>query len=350
MSFVVSVYLTFGILLYTFFVVPEAFPTGKVNRLDYIVIKRFRQACRFIASPLIRQGLRVPDWSINHKDLKAIILMLNDQQLVTGFSIMTVAYVQIRTITTYHFYMVSALAEASFAAHWGTVNLLRDELLQHPVKKQWRICALLAFVAIVLVTQIPIGHSYWNYTYGVSTACIWSDMSGNYHGSQLLWMSTNMLIICRSAVQITYEFHNWQVFDQTIEWIVARAVRVSLLPQVLYLYSSGRATQSGSTSSKLSWIVLRKVCYGIAIFVFGVTELILSQSLDLLRTWGILLNNVSLAFQLRNTGTENGMTGSENRWSFGQAVPVFLLFLPLASIAETIFGMTKSQDVELVIH
>jgi len=62
--------------------------------------------------------------------------------------------------------------------------------------------------------------------------------------------------------------------------------------------------------------------------------------------WYLIVNNIYWSLEYRSTAPGVGRVGDESKWGFGQAVPVFLLGLPLAAVAEAIHG-TLSISIQI---
>jgi hypothetical protein len=75
-----------------------------------------------------------------------------------------------------------------------------------------------------------------------------------------------------------------------------------------------------------------------AIGLFVITEVLHSQAFNLQLRWFTMLNSINYIFHLRNTASAKGRQGDEDEWGFGQAVPMFLLILPIATVVETAWG------------
>lgn len=323
---------------------PESFSTGFLNQLDHVVVSGARKSIRALLTSFTRLGCQIPDLSIDKTSLKGIVLMFSDQQLITVLAILTVCFVQIRTITAYHFQIVSCLASLAFTMHAVTMDILQDELLQRPIRKRWRTTAILILDALTFVTFLPTGHDLWLYTYGLPMTCIWDSMSGNYGGSNTNWMIFWMLTVLWQASVTLYVFSSWRFVRRLVNRVFGPSfsamLKVLLVPRKLYFHASEKAIQSNHTLIRATWVSLQKSCHGTAVFVFIIAELLYSEAFVLLSCWFFMVNNSTTVFWIWAVATSEGREGSESQWSFGQAVPVFLLLLPLATITETLLGKT----------
>jgi hypothetical protein len=70
--------------------------------------------------------------------IQQVVLVLSDQQLITGASILIIGYMKHCTITQYHFYIVSLLGWISFATHQPTAMILQKYLIARPSMRHWR--------------------------------------------------------------------------------------------------------------------------------------------------------------------------------------------------------------------
>lgn len=68
------------------------------------------------------------------------------------------------------------------------------------------------------------------------------------------------------------------------------------------------------------------------------SEIIASEAFELQRQWALLLGSIHRIFLLRDQAADEGMEGDESAWGFGQAVPVFLLIVPLSALLESSYG------------
>lgn len=73
-----------------------------------------------------------------------------------------------------------------------------------------------------------------------------------------------------------------------------------------------------------------------SVFIF--CETVISEVFDLQRIWLLLVSSIQTIFVLRDYAGRNGRVGNEDGWGFGQAVPIFLLLIPLSTILEAIYG------------
>lgn len=76
----------------------------------------------------------------------------------------------------------------------------------------------------------------------------------------------------------------------------------------------------------------------LTLFAFALKEILVSVAFDLQLNWALVLGNTRRVFETRYYASDSGRYGDENDWGFGQAVPVFLLPLPISTCAEALYG------------
>lgn len=171
---------------------------------------------------------------------------------------------------------------------------------------------------------------------------MWKNFKGNYVTSSPLFsvlISTLLLETWAALVWIGVYFPVI-LNNEVIRTAMAPFFYVVLVPRRLH-YGISKSPGYGGTSRLLEtiWSVLRAISYGLWIFTFVLTEVTYSVAFDLLRNFGLLVNLTSLVFSLRSSASAEGRQGDENAWGFGQAVPLFLLVLPLFALLEIVYGM-----------
>lgn len=328
--------MTYAIVLAAYYFVQTCYMEGAITKLDYTVAAAAQRLVTYIARPFLRKPAIV-SWlaristAISDSDLfYKILLAFTDQQLITGLSILITGYVQTKTISQYHFSIVQNMANLSFTVHGAAAHMLEDNVLQNPAMRTWRGLAIICFQLMVLVTYIPIGHDYWMTSYGMPTVCIWKNMHGHYSIFSLrTWEMVFWGIILVRGIVCT--LHAYFPRTHTWRWVRDNTVgsRIDSLPRNTYNASIVQSNDSLTPS----WLS-RSGCT----LKFVVTEIFWSQAFELQRSWVIIIGSIYSTFELRSKAIERGREGDEDAWGFGQAVPMFLLILPLALIWETGYG------------
>ena len=233
-----------------------------------------------------------------------------------------------------------------------TVGYLKDA--RHiKFKLAWRGVVILCFMAVLLVTQIPFGNRYWLYVYGMPFKCFWQWTSGNYDKPlNLGTMSVNMFWIFWGMLKTLNNYFpmafGWLFPNPVSTWIASTLVKLMLLPRRLNRYSRRRSQETHVTSkiTRMLFGTLWAISYPVAVFVFIFAEITDSEAFSMQGDWYLIVNNIYWSLKYRSTAPGVGRVGDESKWGFGQAVPVFLLGLPLAAVAEAIHG-TLSISIQI---
>lgn len=261
-----------------------------------------------------------------------MIRVFSDQQLVAGLAILTVTFCRFGSITEYHFAVISDLANMALVVQFTASDILGEVLSEHPEMVWWRVTAFVALAVLTMITLIPWGNQYYLYTWGSEMACLWDKTSGNYRPNETAQMVLYMVLSLWGIVAVLSAY-----FPVITDNRVARGIRDSIVSVLLWprrQYVSMQHSGNGSLASKMARIVL---C-GLAFFNFTMCEILFSEAFELIRNWAMLLVNVIEVFELRSKASAQGRRGDEDTWGFGQAVPMFMLILPLCTLFELYWG------------
>jgi hypothetical protein len=283
-----------------------------------------------------------------------ILLALSDQQLFTGVAILTLAYIQMESVTAYHAAIIECMAELAFVVTDATSTVMVSHLRkpENFFMMTWRGVFILSFMALLLIMQIPLGNEYWLTSFGMPFICFWREFKGHYDIHEDPNLVSMLMAMFWMAIGIRETVCNYfpAALDPILNHVVFRYmnsgfVKMAFLPRRLSSYSFKKSRQGSSPKAVR---VACKICGAIAFFfallVFVVAELSTSVALGLQGNWFMLLGSVSWSFFLRSYATSNGRIGDEDKWGFGQAVPVFLLGLPFFALAEALYGKSASTS------
>ncbi|RMY83549.1 hypothetical protein D0861_07377 [Hortaea werneckii] len=98
-----------------------------------------------------------------HRILRQTIIVLSDQQIVTGIAIMTAGFVGLRSgqISVYHYQIVLYLAWLSSSVHLSALTLLRPFLNRHTGVKVWRLVGMGALFVMLIIGLVPTVSYDW---------------------------------------------------------------------------------------------------------------------------------------------------------------------------------------------
>jgi len=349
LSFAITTCLVYMIVIFAYYFVQKSYNDGTITKLDQLVATTAQDLVAYFASPFPRRSptlqklARISEATLESNILSKILVAFSDQQMITGFAILTVALVKMDTITEYHFAIVESLSVLSFVIHNTTALILQDSIVRHRMTRTWRGIAIISTMLIAIVVQIPMAHDKWLHGYGVPVKCIWTSMEGNYSPkSAVFWLILLYLCFLLSQVLHTLGVYFPQVAGGLTRNAAMRTssssfMRVLLFPRRVYTTRARRPKNSPTNR------LLTSLAKFVALSIFILTELLYSQGLSLIFHWTTILVNISLIFFFRSTASAQGRNGNEDEWGFGQAVPMFLLIIPIATVVESAYGMFRLE-------
>jgi hypothetical protein len=315
--------------------VQTSYNEGLITDIDHEVAEiaqsLFRQISKYSGARLDRMRKTI----IDSKLLFKVLLSLSDQQMVTGFAMLTVGLVQIDSITEYHFAIVQNLSILSFVVHDTTAVILQDEVVRHRMMRHWRGVVVVGSMLITIAIQLPDGHYYAMEDYGLPVKCIWTSMKGNYRPqSSEFWLMIMWMAILSFSLMETLCVYFPNAFGRLMDNSAVEAATCFIMEKVL----AARDTYEFRTKRQQCNVLDRSLTLlarYTAICIFAISEVLHSQAFGLQLWWMVMINSINYIFYLRNTASDNGRHGDEDEWGFGQAVPMFLLILPIATVVES---------------
>lgn len=269
-------------------------------------------------------------------------MIFADQQLLTVLAILTVSFAKLRTVTEYHFEIIICLVNLGSVVQNCTIDILRDEIRKKPAMAASRGYAVLLLMALVLASILPSGNQYWLNSYGMPALCIWKSFRGNYDPRSNEFGQMMLLLLLQVWGTLIWfgEYFPSALHNRVVSGIMAPFVYLILLPRRWHHGALKRVSTPLPMPAKVLWSINRVASRTLWAVMFVFTEVIYSEAFDLLRSWGILINMITELVELRSYASDAGRQGNEDAWGFGQAVPVFLLILPLFALVETLYGMS----------
>ena len=322
MAFLVSAYMTFAAVLL-------AYITGMVeNELLGVVDRRlFRVRSRIQNHPRIQTALR------------KFVLSLSDQQIVTGIAIMAAGLRGLAkgTISTYHYQIVLYLAWLSSSVHLSAISLLTPYLSEYHGLRTWRLIGMLTLLVMLLVALVPtlsdnwgtIDDSYDPYNdgvqptgWGVPAACFW----GRTYGAGV----NNDAPLGYAILVVSYVWKVGELFVSTqrlYHFVVRIPVRFLMekpLCAIARRYARRRQAR---------YLIAFRLYLTMCLPLYAALETLLSFSAAL---WLSILGLVFGTLQIVIPRNQNLASTAEleEKWGFGQLVPLILLIQPLGSLTE----------------
>ena len=203
-----TAYLT--LLLIIAHYVLDCFPLSHLNTID-------RGFLRFVRRKLKIRGTYT--WAPTiHKS----IMMLSDQQLVTGIAILAGGYSQLPCgrISLYHWQLVVYLAWFSSLTHLTTLTVLRQYFREHPTIRIWRVSLMLCVLLPLSVALLPTGAEYWSDSYyssdpgpGVPALCAFRELAPSKYAAGDL--ATPTMAVSLSILFTSYTSRVAKLFPET---------------------------------------------------------------------------------------------------------------------------------------
>ena len=337
-----SVITSLAILVaYIFDALPEDGAISLVNSLDRAIISWTRKCFRAPdAPPPYKRKARA-------SLLERFVLVLSDQQLVTGIAVLASGYVNRCTLSTYHFLTVVCLGWFAATVHLSTLTVLRNYFKEFKIIRYVRFAAMIAMGAMlfrgVMVLYGPRGDCT------MPVQCL--------IGNKASLPTSGLVKFCcilfqLSFVVIAYSVKSTKVFLAKHSRFSARAIICKIFRNKLSTIKTRRA-QYVSYLRKLSRSRSNRasVKAGLAICSFMFMECLDSFLWQLIWLWFMNFYGIRQVFWaklwLRGTLGDK-LQGNENQWSFGQMVPLLLLVLPALTLIEGYEGKHNISSTRFV--
>lgn len=178
LSFLFTAWFSYAIALITFLFVDNPVLDDAATRLDFVIISFVRKHLSSLSKPFrsASRGL-----------MQEASLMLGDQQLVTGGSILVVCFSTKDDISQYHFIVGASLAFASFATVLNIVFISGEILRKSRLKKTWRFSWILFITIAVTLSNFVFEDQEFLLPnrWGTSTRCVWDNLGTYDHPSKV---------------------------------------------------------------------------------------------------------------------------------------------------------------------
>ncbi|KAK4169996.1 hypothetical protein QBC43DRAFT_40031 [Cladorrhinum sp. PSN259] len=337
-AFLITAWFSFVLALLAFFFVDDAVPEDALHPLDDLVIKIARK-------PFLRDG-RLP-WTMNRELLQKVCMMLGDQQLVTGAAILIVCFSTRSDITQYHFIIGTSLGFASFATFQATALAAGELVRDNNLKKGWRFpWYCLIVVGVTFCNYVYLDENFLVYDHwGLPTQCV-LDVLGTYTADSIVRLVFWTVISADGMMSMAKFF--WPTL-RIIEFYREISFLLPFIPLQAISLINKTFIQAKSGHGKLRrciGFILQApliVSFWICFAVFDIYD---SINFDLFRCFLILVLTTWGVYGIRIEARLYYLEGNEDKWGFGQILPLLLLALPLFQSFETYFGSEDPPTIE----
>jgi hypothetical protein len=140
---------------------------------------------------------------ITHK----CVLILSDQQMVSGIAILGSAYSQLNNnFQLYHWQMSIWLAWFSSVTHLGTLSILRNYLREHPALRTQRLVFMLMIAIMLMVSLLPTGSPSWLRFPGDYVICYIQSLPASWKAPGPEEPGNNIFLAVSTAAIIAYSY------------------------------------------------------------------------------------------------------------------------------------------------
>ncbi|KAF5018071.1 hypothetical protein F66182_9970 [Fusarium sp. NRRL 66182] len=268
------------------------------------------------------------------KAIQQFILVLSDQQLVTGLAILISGITNQNNLTGYEFSVMTSLAWFSSTTHLATMDALRTYLKDHKLVRNIRIVGILCVLlllgyAFTVTTNVGVIDELRT----VSVGCLYTDNEYDSWGSQYLplvaWNLALILIV-------------WGYVTRVADLCSRNGVGAI----VSRIFKRKRDASSSSTPSSPASVESRAGAHGnferhfqraksVVQVVMGGTKVYSTSVLSSFSTITFSFSYGVSQVYLYRWKFVPALTPETNHMSFGQLMPIFLLALPFLSAVET---------------
>jgi hypothetical protein len=333
LAFLLSAYITFAIVLISYLL-------GSIDSSLLRPVDRYVHRCG--------RRLTSPSWQ---KALQQCVLLLSDQQIVTGIAICIAGFIGLHgRISVYHFQIVIMLAWMSSSVHLSALTMLGEYFRKRPAVLGWRIVGMLILLILLLVALVPTASNLW---------AIWWGPDSEKYGERTSWAIPARCFFFKTwgggvnadaplAYLILITSYIWKIgaLFKSSRNLFHRRVRGPyeyMLERILHA-EAVKASSRHDKRNSLSWkYFIAMIVYIILLALF---EFAASFAASLWLSYvGLVYGTIQIVLPRQQNAWWNK---KENEWTFGQIVPLVLLIQPIGAILENFRGRKhkKTHDRE----
>lgn len=303
---------------------------GEGNRIDSFFSSAFDRLKLFPVTEK-RQKLWLPV-------AQRISLSLSNQQLLTGLASLFAGLLQIRSLSFYHFEMLTRLASISSVVHLIMLSMTRKYYWQKErrVSRIWQISLMVVMFAEIVACVIIRGLTDSSRSWEFPLPCLAAeDLIGFPSGKKAFWMASELFLICYQYIfgilglfQDPPKVSRWISMAGAEVLLANMEIRIAKLKAQRSCCSSLLAGGLGAMHAALLLAVMFTSSECIGTIVYGV--------------WiGWVLKKI---FTLRTSVPPLDVIAAEGQMGFGQIVSFMLLFSTGRVLQEAYYGKTLSKE------
>lgn len=306
-------------------------------------------------------------WS---RAFRKAVLVFSDQQIVTGIAVLIAGFANLnRGISIYHWHIITYLAWMSSNVHLTSLTFLRDYLYANKSIRLWRISGmtvlfLLLFTALMPSARDVYATALWRdlridilmlegqrvikepvkkcWSLQLPARCFWQQDAGvlekfaYFRGSVAVnSILSYLFLVCSYVWKGATLFRPTNRFGS--KWIYEKP-----LHRLRSWLKRAAPKQSASSSLQQARASVRyRLLMSVYVFLFAILEFITSFAGSLwITAIGLIWGTVAILSSRQLL--PRGVRESENRWTFGQILPMLLLALPLLMMWEYFRSMSSA--------
>ena len=324
LAFLISAYVSFAVVLgaYIFGIVePELLSPADVR--------------------IMRIQSRIHNYPRLHHLMQHAILVLSDQQIVTGIAIMAAGFVGLRSGETnvYHYQIVLYLAWLASSVHLSALTFLRPFLASHPAVRAWRLVGMVVLFFMLIVGLVPTVSYDWGIInisnpsdatieiddqtgWGIPARCFWARTYGDGVNDDAP--------IGYVLLVISYVWKVGDMFGSTRK-VFASGLRGPLERWIENVLSIAARRYLRTRQKRYLWL-FRLLLVPFIPFI-TLMEFLSSLSASLwLSLWGLVFGTIQVVVPRQQNYVQTAHKESE--WGFGQLIPMIMLIQPLGALTE----------------
>lgn len=291
-------------------------------------------------------------WRINHdgrkiakKVLERFVLSLSDQQLVTGIAILSAGWIRHSKEKVYDFQMITDLAWMSSNTHLLAVGFLRDYFKKHQDTRYWRLTIMGCNFVLLFVANIYTGELYWFDDFAYPAQCDFDAINHDpswIAGQPARYMYSSMALLLYGYVRGLVPLFPglWQP--------VAAWLKDHIRRRMDRWFDHGtRYHRRLLHSHRTRAVELARMLPGVMLALYEISYTAIHMGIYVIASdaWSVLIIQ-SFWYVYGNwwiwsdrNYAQTYMEGEENKWGFGQLVPLLLIGLPLLSSVGNYYGV-----------
>lgn len=276
-----------------------------------------------------------------HHLMQHAILVLSDQQIVTGVAIMAAGFVGLRSGETnvYHYQIVLYLAWLASSVHLSALTFLRPFLESHPAVRAWRLVGMVVLFLMLIVGLVPTVSYDWGIInisdpgdatigiydktgWGIPARCFWARTYGDGVNDDAP--------IGYVLLVVSYLWKVGDMFTST-RTLFALGIRGPTERGIEHVLSIAARRYVLTRRRRYLWL-FRLLLVPFIPFI-TLMEFLSSLSASLwLSLWGLVFGAIQVVIPRQQNLLQTA--SKESEWGFSQLIPMILLIQPLGALTE----------------